>query len=182
MNEVCRKHKIDLKIWWNRFLGMELNPNIGMHWIRWIGLNLLKWIKPSEWIEFIVIGWKFCILLRIGGQKDWIAQICTQLYVIRKHDKYIRIRFSIILGIYFQLFIIYSIPMAYFMLMENNSLRFNLTIDEDREQWSLDWLWCRVEKWICWNFEPSFAAWYLPAMMKTPPTWAILIIWWWRWR
>ena len=54
----------------------------------WNGSNLLDKLNPSKWNEYIVMGWKFYILLRIGGQKDWIAQICTQLYVIRKHEKY----------------------------------------------------------------------------------------------
>ena len=68
-----------------------LKEMLQAYWISWVHLNGLNPLNGFHlyWLKILYSppNW--------SRQKDWIAQICTQLYVIRKHDKYIRIRFLI---------------------------------------------------------------------------------------
>ena len=140
---------LDLKVflhrWWTRCVvsirltwrsgekvsdSLERIESIALDWTCWNGSKLLDKLNPLEWIDSIEMGWQFYILLRIGGQKDWIAQVCTQLYVIRKHEN-IYIGFSI----------------------QNYTIRIKLIIDQERGWYILVWCLEYGQQIYCfWNF------------------------------
>ena len=95
MNEVCRKHKIDLKIWWRSILihWKELNP---LHWIELVGMDQSYRISWTHWNGLNPLWWvdNFIFCSALEDKRTGLLEVCTQLYVIRKHAN-IYIRFSI---------------------------------------------------------------------------------------